>query len=1163
MMTRRSFRPAWRAFTLTVLVICGSGLMSASAFGSASTPGPGWELTAHTFPTNLTPGKAGTVAIRVLNTGAAGSNGTVTVTDTLPPNVTATEAGSLEYFESSSGPHLSPLSDWDCAGNGPGGETHVEGASVVTCTNDPNNMPSVAGGGGGPNRDESRGRNGEYPYLDPEIAIAVNVSGAAKDPEEVVNRVAITGGGALTSASTEEPLTIGSKPAGFGFAGADAWFSNANGTIDTKAGSHPYEATFSFDLNNAPDTFPFFTSPDEERDLEFNLPPGFIGDPYAVATCTRERLNLEDCPLTSQIGVVTVEVIGTTMFRFPVYNMVPPVGEPAEFGFSLDGINTYLDTNVRSGSDYGLTTHVNNIAQRGILSSVLTLWGDPGDPSHNPWRTSESEGCVPGRGYPASECQPVAPDSVPFLTLPTSCVGPQAYSLSLNTWEAPGVEARTSFLTHDSDGSPVGFTGCEDLAFDPSIVAAPDTSNADTPAGLTVDVKPTLGGLLEPGGLGGTDIENTTVTLPEGVVINPGQAAGLGACQESEANVHVEGVAPTCPLNAKVGTDEIELPILKNALSGNVYVLQSEPPNLQLLITASGEGIEVKLVAHVHLDEKTGRLVTTLTGTPQAPVSDFRLSFSGGAQAALATPTACGTYETTADFTPWASPFVADALTTSVFTINHGTGAAPCPPSPLPFSPSLIAGSTTDQAGGFTDFSLLLQTADDQQRISKLQFKVPAGLSGMISTIPLCQEPQAAQGTCSSASQIGHTVVASGPGPYPLVVPQPGQPPAAIYLTGPTRLEGPNQSVAPFGLSIVVPVVVGPFVLQTQVVRAKIEVDPHTAQITVTTNPLPQIIDGVPTDLRTVNAVIDREGFMFNPTNCSPQEFSGTATSAQGTSVPISSHFQVGSCQSLKFAPDLKVATSGKTSKADGASLEAKIVYPTGVLGDNQATSQANIAKVKVDLPKQLPSRLTTLQKACTAAQFNANPAGCPAASVIGHATAITPELPVVGGASLQGPAYFVSNGGEAFPNLDIVLQGDNVTITLVADTFISKAGITSSTFNTVPDAPITSFDLTLPEGKYSALAANGNLCKSKLAMLTSFLGQNGAEIHQSTPITVTGCPKTKTLTRAQKLTKALKSCRKDKNKSKRARCEAAARKQYVVNTNAKGKKHAGGKKHG
>jgi hypothetical protein len=440
-------------------------------------------------------------------------------------------------------------------------------------------------------------------------------------------------------------------------------------------------------------------------------------------------------------------------------------------------------------------------------------------------------------------------------------------------------------------------------------------------------------------------------------------------------------------------------------------------------------------------------------------------------------------------------------LTGANFTLSEGPDGSPCPSNPLPFSPSLIAGATTDQAGGFTSFSMLLRRGDGQQRIEKLQFKIPQGLSGMISQVPLCGEADATAGTCPASSRVGHSVVTSGPGPYPLVIPQPGEPEAPIYLTGPYK-------GAPFGLSIVTPVIAGPFNLGTIVTRASIAVDPHTAQITVTTDPLPQIVKGVPTDLREVDAVIDRAGFMFNPTNCNPQSFSGIATSAQGAQAPISSPFGVGSCQSLKFTPKFSVSTSGHTSRANGASLTAKLSYPMTAQG-----TQANIASVKVDLPKQLPSRLSTLQKACTSAQFEANPAGCPAASKIGYATVTTQLLPV----PLTGPVIFVSHGGEAFPSLTIVLQGDNVTVQLVGTTFINKAGITSTTFKSVPDVPFKTFTLILPQGKYSALAANGNLCKAKLKMPTVFNAQNGAAIHQATPITVTGCAKHKTKIRAKK----------------------------------------------
>jgi hypothetical protein len=215
----------------------------------------------------------------------------------------------------------------------------------------------------------------------------------------------------------------------------------------------------------------------------------------------------------------------------------------------------------------------------------------------------------------------------------------------------------------------------------------------------------------------------------------------------------------------------------------------------------------------------------------------------------------------------------------------------------------------------------------------------------------------------------------------------------------------------------------------------------------------------------------------------------------------------------LQFKPGFKVSTSGKPSRLDGESLTAKLTVP-GALG-----SEANIARVKVELPRQLPSRLPTLRKACLAHVFETNPAACPPESTIGHAQALTPILPV----PLEGPVYFVSHGGEAFPSLVVVLQGYGVTIDLVGTTFISKQGVTSTTFKTVPDQPVTSFELTLPQGPYSALAALGNPCKQKLTMPTEFVAQNGATIDQNTKIAVTGCPQAVRHERKKKHTKRKK----------------------------------------
>jgi hypothetical protein len=1098
---------------------------------------------------------SGTIVVDVLNVGATASHGTITVTDTLPAGVTASDAGSVVGGLSGGGVELTiGHSLWDCSGNGSGGAPRLLGATVITCTNDLNGLPEIAGGGGVPTL--GTGFNKQ-----PAIAIPVNVQPGVEEGSEA-NHVTIAGGGAPTSASTEDPVTIGSTPPAFGFTSWDGWFSNADGTLDTQAGSHPYEATFSFDLasvlkrqKDQGEPRELNVAGGELRNVEVELPPGFVGDPTAVPSCTREQFEGGTCPNASEIGTIEIHSAGTGAVPvFPVYNLVAPPGVPAEFGFNFSAIKTYLDSTVRSGGDYGITTNVQNIAQKEVVGQVLTLWGFPGDRTHTIWRNGIGGGCSPeelaGQGNEPGElaCKAVSIPPRPFLTLPTACSLAQSFVVRANTWGNATVKSEKLFFSHDSNDNATGFTGCEHLGFGPSITTAPDTSDSDTPTGLTVEVKPPLGGLEEVEGLSSADIQNTTVTLPEGFVINPGQAAGLQACGPTEDGLTTEtekaegkendGPA-SCPNASKVGTVTIKSPLIEGSaekqFEGNVFVLQSNPPELKLLVAASADGVNLKLVGTVHLDEQTGRLTTTFQGTPELPFTVFKLSFSGGAQAALDTPPQCGTYETTADFTPWASPFVSDFNTTAAFAITAGPGGGPCPLSPMPFAPSMVAGSTTDQAGGFTNFSLLLQRGDGQQRIEKLQFREPAGLAGLISRVPLCPEPEASRGTCSAASHIGHAVVTSGPGPYPLVLPQPGAPELPIYLTGP--YEG-----APFGLSIVTPVIAGPFNLGTIITRAKIEVDPRTAQITVTTDPLPQIVDGVPTDLRSIDSVIDRPGFLFNPTNCTPAEFTGTATSAGSiATAPLATHFGVGSCQSLKFKPKFSVSASGKNSKAGGASLDVKVVYPSEPQG-----SEANIAKVKVDLPKQLPSRLTTLQKACTAAQFGANPAGCPAASVVGHAIVHTPVLPV----PLEGPAYFVSNGGEAFPNLIMVLQGYGVTVDLVGDTFINKAGITSSTFKATPDVPFSTFELKLPQGPNSALATNVpasaqySLCGQKLTMPTELVAQNGAVIDQSTPVGISGCAKKKSLTRAQKLAAALKVCHKQHG-HKRAVCERRARKRY------------------
>jgi uncharacterized repeat protein (TIGR01451 family) len=1057
-----------RSASVAVLVACVVALVAVVAPGSALGAlgqNPQWTVLSRSEPTYLQPGKQGFYQVEVKNTGGEASDGSeVTIGDVLPSGLTA--AGSASGEEALDGQALS------CTG--------------LTCT-----YSGVV-------------------VVGDSLVVKIPVEVAADAPSSVTNVVSVSGGGA-PEATRETPTTISSGSAPFGIAPG----STATVLSTTQAGAHA-DLTTSLGFNT--DSLRQLSYAAKETGLD--LPPGFVIDvaetpkcPIATFTAEEPFFDPATCSIGTQVGTATLTLNLAGLFGeaylwkviVPVYNLTTNPGEIAKIGFYALEFGVQGTITIRPG-DYGGTTTFQTIKENVLESVSVTVWGTPAAPVHNPLRGLK---CISlGGGY---ECErqsppeppmsvsgaevsggglaPAAPPT-PFFTNMTQCTGePEVGTLFTDSWQEPEkrISVPSSFGT---------MTGCPLMEFGPYIKAAPDTTRSDSPAGFSFDVKMPQEGLTTAEGLSSSDIENTVATLPQGVVINPGQAAGLAACQFSQDGIGVNG-PPSCPSNSKVGEVEIETPLIVRPLKGPVYLLASSPPELKLEVAPEDpqDGIYVKFLGTVHLNPLTGQLVTTFEKTPSLPFDNLKLSFSGGAQAALATPTGCGIYQTKGLFAPWSGQ--SEVLAANSFAVESGPAGSPCE-NPLPFHPELIAGSTTDQAGGFTGFSVLLQRGDGQQRVKSLQFKVPEGLLGKIANVPLCGEPQAADGTCSAASQIGHTVVEAGPGPYPLVVPQPGKPPAPIYLTG-------GYKGAPYGLSIVVPLEVGPFTLETQVVRAKIEVDPYTAQLTVTTDPFPSIIDGIPSDLREIDAVIDRPEFMFNPTDCEPMAFGGTAYSLEGASVPISSHFQMGSCRALTFKPNFKVSTSGKTSRLDGASLDARIVYPAGKLGENQASSQSNIARVKVELPKQLPSRLSTLQKGCTAQVFETNPANCPAASIVGHATAVTPVLPV----PLTGPAYFVSHGGEAFPSLIVVLQGYGTTVNLVGSTYISKAGITSSTFKSVPDVPIYEFELVLPEGPYSALAALGNLCTTKnLVMPTEFTGHNGEEIHTNTKIQVTGCPK-------------------------------------------------------
>ncbi len=1050
--------------------ICAVVLAVTAAPAFAEGEAPWWHVLASAAPTNLPPGGTGRVLVAATNIGDSSANGAavpVTVSDKLPPGIVAIgiagQAGPFGFLGK--------------------GECSLE---AVSCTFG-QDIP---------------------PYTDVELELTVRVT--AEAASGALNEAIVEGGGAARAA-TRQPLTVSGAATQFGVEAFEMVPESVGGVPDTQAGSHPFQLTTTLDLNQKFGAN-VSESPALVRDLRFDLPAGMVGNPNAVPQCpTGEFAALiggrNACPPDTVIGVAKVTLLVSSLVAKPIavpvplFNLVPDPGEPARFGFLVLGDPVILDTSLRTGGDYGVVVSIHNITESpDLLASQVTFWGDPGDPRHDQQR---GWNCLaplaPGSSglFGEGPCAPLSESSsLPLLTLPTSCATPWSPTVAGDSWPEPTVEKGGEYSLHDEYGHALGLSGCNRLTFEPSISVTTDGQAGSTPTGLTVGIHVPQTAGLNPTGDAQATVKNTTVALPAGIALNPAGADGLSACGLGEVGLET-ATQVTCPESSKVGTVEIHTPLLPDPLVGAVYLAaQDANPfgSLVALYIAAEDakaGVLVKLAGEVKPDPVTGQLVSTFEETPQLPFEDLSLHFFGGSRAPLGTPALCGGYTTTASIEPWSGN--APAVSSSEFQITSGPNDTPCS-DPLPFHPTLEAGSVNIQTGGYTQLTTTMSREDGEQNLQGIQLRLPEGLIGSLSQVQLCGEPQADEGTCGPESEIGETTVSVGLGgnPYSVVG-------GKVYITGP-------HDGAPFGLSIVNPAKAGPFDLGNVVVRAKVEVNPITSALTVTTDPsgsyaIPHILDGIPLQIKHVNVLINRSKFVFNPSNCTPTAITATLSSSEGASSNISVPFQVTNCATLKFKPKFAVSTPGKTSRTNGTSLAVKLTYPV-------EEGQANIAKVKVDLPKQLPSRLPTLQKACTEAAFDANPESCPATSKVGEAVATTPTISGV----FTGPAYFVSHGGAGWPELIVVLKGeDGVTVDLHGETFISKQGVTSSTFKTVPDVPVGSFELKLPAGPYSALTANGaNLCGKSLTMPTEFLAQNGDVIHQSTKIAITGCPKVK-----------------------------------------------------
>jgi hypothetical protein len=893
----------------------------------------------------------------------------------------------------------------------------------------------------------------------------------------------------------------------------------------------------------------------DPKDIIIDLPPGLLANPQAVPRC--EQGQAERCPTDTQVGVFVLHAGfggGNAALLGPIVNLKPSSGESAELGLETPlGTFLLMGRVVRTPEGYTSAIVAGGLPMLAITSMEITLWGVPAAAAHDPLRGiscfgSESnlgQDC-PGAGVSNGE-EPVA-----FLTTPSSCSGAPAAAVAwADSWEEPG------HYVHAQSALPA-MAGCERLPFTPEITVRPETLSADRPVGVDVSIQiPQLGGEAV---VATPPLRDATVTLPPGVTINPAVANGLQACDATgPAGIDIptglgasgepldpgetgpgEGPGPGgepqltpghCPKESIVGKVEATTPLLVHPIQGHVYMAtpgcggpgqrtcteqDALDGNLYRLYielganTQKDEGALIKLEAKVTANPATGQLTVRFADMPQLPISELGIQLFGGERALLANPTTCGPATSTSGLEPWSAPFTPSAAPSSYYNVEGCT-------SPQPFDPGFLAGSVNVSAGAFSPFTLTVTRKDGERNLTGLQVRAPLGLSAMLSSVPSCPESLASSGECPEASGVGGSEIAVGTGSQPLYMP------GNIYLTG--SYEG-----APFGLAIITDAAAGPLKLGRLVIRARIDIDPQTAALTITSDPLPQIVLGVPLRIQRASLTLDRPHFIFNPTSCETQQITAAIAGTQAARATVSNRFALSDCASLAFKPKIAASTRAGTSIDNGASLDVRVTFPKAEQG-----AEANLARIKVALPRQLSTRLTSLQSSCPQSTFDGDPSACPSASIVGIAQARTPVL----SGKLAGPVYLVSHGRNVLPSPVVVLQSEGVTLELSGSTTIDKANIESVVFDETPDVPLSSLELFLPEGPHSLLGASTSLCtpsklltvkrhitqrvhgrtvshtvkrrerlSATLPLRSELTAHNGAVVRQTTQIAVTGCRK-------------------------------------------------------
>jgi hypothetical protein len=840
---------------------------------------------------------------------------------------------------------------------------------------------------------------------------------------------------------------------------------------DTQAGAHA-DLTMSFALNH-PGGIPYALT----RDVEVHLPPGMIGNPQGIGRCTVAQLGNNtkesECPLSSQIGITKVRVIAPIAETFvePLYNMPPPADSDivARFGFFAGFYPAFVNVRV-DPADFSLIATVEGApSAAGLLEGTTTVWGVPAAPSHDDLRLTPFEA---GLGKLPKEGRPAGVPEVPFLSNPTDCSLQRQITFTLRSYQLPQSPTTMS--------APLPqITGCSRLDFTPRFSVTPTNPEAAAPTGLDAELQVPQD--ETPNGLATSTLKSAVVTLPEGMTINPAAGDGLEACSAKQVGFGLNEAAH-CPDAAKIASTEIIVPALERPLHGSVYQRTPEPGHLfRFWLVADEEGVHLKLPANIEANPLTGQLTTvfagldSLGGLPQAPVADLKLHVFGGPRAPLVTPAACGTYQTAYSFTPWSGRPAATGQTPMQIVSGCGKGG---------FSPKLVAGTLNPSAGKYSAFTMTLTRADGEPNPQALAVHLPQGLLAKIAGVPLCPDANAANGSCPVASRIGSLTASAGVGGAPLWIPQPGKAPTAVYFAGPYK-------GAPYSIVSVVPAQAGPFDLGTVVNRAGLYIDPETALATVRTDPLPQILQGVPVYYRTVHVDIDRKDFTLNPTDCSPKKVRATVTASNGRVAEPTANFQAVNCAKLGYRPKLSLRMRGSTKRTGHPSLTAVLTQ--------KLHRAANTKRVSVILPASEFIDQAHISNPCTRVQFNAE--ACPEGSVLGTVTAHTPLLP----RPLKGKVYFRSNGGEReLPDVVADVRGAGLHIVQVGFVdSVQKKGTEVSRIRTrflsLPDAPVSKITLHFFGGKRGLLVNSQNLC-AKPRRVSIDLGAHNGRASRSDP---------------------------------------------------------------